>query len=306
MQNKMVKIIYFSVTDSDAKQIELSWGKFSAIFLSAFIILLILVSATIALFTDFYQNMEIASLSKLNGLLTTQLSDMGSKINQIETKIADLENEDDNLRIVANLPIIDSDTRDVGVGGFVEVNYEMPVVSEEISDRVLEFQHILDKMERRIELTKVSRDEIRVKLEENKTIMKHTPSIKPLINGQIRDKFGFRLHPIIEKIRHHDGVDIAAERGTEVFATAAGVVEKVVTNYKLNRGYGKYIIIDHGFGLKTKYGHLAKILVRKGQKVDRWKPIGLVGETGLATGPHLHYEVIRDGKQIDPVKFILN
>lgn len=303
---KKVKIIYFSVTDSDAKQLEITWGKFFALLVAAFFTLLLLVSATAALLTEFYQNMEIASLSKLNNLLKVQLSEMGGKIEQIEFQIKDLENEDDDLRIVANLPKIDTDTRDVGVGGFLPVNYNVPVAADELSEQVLEYQQILDKMERRFELTRASRDEIRAKLEENQKIWKHTPSIKPLLDGTIRDKFGLRLHPIIERVKRHTGVDISAERGTEVFATAAGVVEKAVTKYRLNKSYGKYVIIDHGDGVKTLYGHLAKVMVRKGEKVNRWKAIGLVGETGLATGPHLHYEVIKNGRQQDPMKFILD
>lgn len=306
MPHKRVKIIYFSEHDSDAKQLEFSWGKFTSLLFSAFIGLLILVAATLLLLTDFYQKMEIASLAKLNNMLKSQLADMNGKVVQIEAKIKELENDDDELRIIADLPKIDADTRDVGVGGFTLVNYEIPLVTDEVSQTVIEYRQLLAKLERRMELTEASRDEIRSKLEENKYIMKHTPSIKPIIDGTIKDKFGFRLHPIIDKIKAHTGVDIAAERGTEVLATAAGIVEKVNTEYKVNHGYGKYIIVDHGNGTKTLYGHLSKVLVREGEKIERWKPIGLVGETGLATGPHVHYEVITDGKQEDPVKYILN
>ncbi|MFQ5636465.1 MAG: M23 family metallopeptidase [bacterium] len=302
---KKVKIIYFSFTDSDAKQLELSWGKFLTLVVSVFFLLLFLVSTTVALFTDFYQNLEIASLSKLNNLLKTQLGEMGTKIQNIDSQIKDLESKDDDLRIVANLPKIDPDTRDVGVGGFQPVSYS-PSASDDLSNQILDYQQILDKMERRFELTKASRDEIRLKLYENNKVVKHTPSIRPLLDGTIRDKFGLRLHPITEQLKRHTGVDISAERGTEVFSTAAGIVEKVVTKYKLNQSYGKYILIDHGYGSKTLYGHLSKIMVRKGERVDRWKAIGLVGDTGRATGPHLHYEVIKDGKYVDPMKYILN
>ncbi|MFQ5864429.1 MAG: peptidoglycan DD-metalloendopeptidase family protein [bacterium] len=306
MQNKKVKIIYFSTQDSVAKQVELSWGKFFSILLTTFVVLLFLAAISISLFTDFYQSMEIASLSKLNKLLKARLSDMVNQVTKIEARIEELEKEDDDLRIIASLPTIDSDTRDVGVGGFVEVNYNLPTVPNEIGEQVYQYQELIDKLERRVHLTVLSREEIRNKLEENKKIIKHTPSIRPLIGGLIRDKFGFRLHPLTERIQHHDGIDIAAERGTEVFATAAGVVEKVVTKYTLNKGYGKQVVINHGFDFKTRYGHLSKILVRKGQKVDRWTPIGLVGDTGLATGPHLHYEVIQEGKETDPLRYILN
>ncbi|MFQ5824036.1 MAG: peptidoglycan DD-metalloendopeptidase family protein [bacterium] len=306
MQNKRIKIIYFSMRDSKSKQIELSSSKFYSFLFTTFIGLLVLVAVSIALVTDFYQNLEIASLSKFNKFLETQIFDMGNKLTQFETQIKELENEDDDLRLIAALPKIDSDTRDVGMGGFLEINYNLSIASNEIEEQVYEYQHLLDQLERRIELTKLSREEIKERLDENQKLFKHTPSIRPLIGGRIRDKFGFRLHPLTERIQHHDGIDIAAEKGTEVFATAAGVVEKVVTKYMLNRGYGKQVLINHGFGFKTRYGHLEKILVRKGQKVDRFTPLGLVGDTGLATGPHLHYEVIQEGKKRDPLGYIMN
>lgn len=306
MQNKKVKIIYFSLKDSTSREFELTWRKFFSLLFTTFVVLLFVVSGSLAFFTDFYQNLEISSLSKTNRHLKSQLIDMDNKLARIEDRVQELEIEDDNLRIVADLPKIDDDTRDVGVGGIIPVNYELPMVPRGLAEQVTEYQDLLDKMERRLELTKHSREQIRAKLEQDKLVMKHTPSIRPLMGGRIKDKFGFRLHPLLEKVRHHKGIDIAAERGTEVFATAAGRVEKVVTNYKTNRGWGKYVIIDHGIGIKTLYGHLSKVMVQEGQMIDRWKPIGLVGETGLATGPHLHYEVRKNGKHIDPEEYILN
>jgi len=303
MQYKKVKIIYFSASDSNAKQLELSSGKFISLLFTAFLLLLIIVSVTLAFFTNFYQEIELASLSKLNTVLKEQLLDMSGKVSQIESRIHELEKQDDQLRIIADLPRIDSDYRDVGVGGIMSVNY--PMAPDELSADIFEHQRLLDKLERRIELTQTSRDEIKGKLDENQKILKHTPSIRPLIDGVIKDKFGLRLHPIIDKIQNHKGIDISAERGTEVLASAAGVVKRVVTD-NIHRGYGKHIIVDHGRGIQTLYGHLSKVMVKEGEKIDRWKPIGLVGDTGLATGPHLHYEVIIDGDQQDPIKFILN
>ncbi|RMF58254.1 MAG: M23 family metallopeptidase [Calditrichaeota bacterium] len=306
MNDKKVKIIYFSQTDSSAKQLELSWSSFFKILSATFVLLLAFVAVSLALLTNFYQNVEIASLSKLNDHLESQLALMGGKLTTIESRLHELEKEDDDLRLIADLPKIDEDTRSVGVGGVMAVNYELSGAPKEVTDKIYAYHQLLDEMERRIQLTEVSRDEIRNKLEENKRMIEHTPSIRPLVDGRINDRFGFRLHPVIEKIKKHTGVDIAAERGTEVFASAAGVVERVVTKYKVNRGYGKYVVIDHGYGIKTLYGHLSKVLVRRGQKVDRWMPIGLVGDTGLATGPHLHYEVIHNGRPEDPLKYILD
>jgi len=306
MQDKKVKIIYFSLGNSRLREIEFTWRSFFSGMFGIFVALLILASATMAFFTDFYQNLEISSLSKTNTRLQSKLLTMGNKIDKIEKFVADVEKEDDHLRIVADLPRIDEDTRNVGVGGVLDVNYELPVGSSTIAEQIFDYEETLSKMERRLELTQHSRNEISTKLEENKRVMKHTPSIRPLVGGRISDKFGYRLHPILDKIRRHPGIDIAAERGTEVYATAAGTVEKIVTKYQKNKSWGKYVLIDHGFGYKTLYGHLSKILVRKGQKIDRWNPVGLVGSTGLATGPHLHYEVRRGGTPLDPQSYILN
>ncbi len=303
---KKVKIIYFSLDGSNAKQLELTWGRFLTLLFASFMTLLFLVAVALALLTDFYHDLQIASLSKLNTLLKVQMQEMGVKIQQIDQKIKELEQEDDDLRVVANLPKIDVDTRDVGIGGFRPVNFTVNAEPDEISEQVLAYRQLLDKLERRFELTAASREAVRDRLEQNEKKLKHLPSIRPLIDGKLRDKFGKRLHPILEKVIHHNGVDISAQTGTQVFATAAGVVKKVVTDYKLNRGLGKYVVIDHGYGIMTKYGHMAKILVRQGQRIDRWDPIGLVGETGLATGPHLHYEVVVDGKPQDPLKYIFN
>lgn len=306
MQNKKVKIIYFSLRDSQAKEVELTWTRFYSLIASIVVVLFFLMAGSIALFTDFYHSLEISSLSKLNEHLETQIDDLGQKIVHFESKIKELEQNDDDLRLIADLPKIDSDFRHVGVGGGVKpASFDMAFASNDLSERVFDYRDDLETMERRVELMLNSQDEIRQKLQLDQEIMKHTPSIRPVIDGTVRDKFGKRLHPLLNKIRHHNGVDFAAERGTEVYATAAGVVEKVVVN-KINHGFGKYVVINHGFGLKTLYGHLSKVLVRQGQKIDRWKPIGLVGSTGLSTGPHLHYEVHKDDRPIDPMTYILN
>ncbi|MCG8605702.1 M23 family metallopeptidase [bacterium] len=307
MQSKKVKIICFSVNGSHAKEFELSWSRLYSLAAGLFLVLLTIVALTVGVFTDFYHNIENASLSKLNTILQSQLTQMGSKVSHIQAKIDVLETNDDRLRLIADLPEIDSDTRKVGVGGYLdEVSYTAPLNGSPIIEKLDDYQKILDKVERQVDLTKASQEEISNKLVENQKIVKHLPSIRPTIDGTIKDAFGFRRHPILDKIKHHPGIDISSPRGTEVFATAAGVVEKVVTKYKINKSWGKYVIINHGSGLKTLYGHLSKVLVKKGQKVDRWKPVGLVGETGMATGPHLHYEVIKDGKRENPLKFILN
>ena len=127
-----------------------------------------------------------------------------------------------------------------------------------------------------------------------------------MCGGRISDKFGYRLDPFIQKIKHHDGVDISAPRGTEVYASADGIVERAKNNYKPNHGYGKEVIINHGNGIKTRYAHLDKINVKPGQRVNRWDIIGWVGNTGRSTGPHLHYEVMANGQHKDPQLYMID
>jgi murein DD-endopeptidase MepM/ murein hydrolase activator NlpD len=270
MQDKKIKIIYFSLRDSESKALELSQRNF------------------------------VAMLSVL------ELGAMGKRLRTIEARVVGLEREDDDLRIIANLPKVDSDAREVGIGGNEDNALSAAYSDQRISSKVSSYQSVLEEMERRVDLTLASRTAIREKLEENREMMKHIPSIRPLLGGRLNDRYGMRFHPIISRLQRHEGVDIAAPQGTEVFAAAAGVVTKSVTKYQRNRSYGKHIIIDHGYGLSTLYGHLSRILVREGQKIDRWTPIGLVGETGRATGPHLHYEVRKGGQPQDPMSYILD
>lgn len=128
--------------------------------------------------------------------------------------------------------------------------------------------------------------------------------ISPIKGGVVGSEFGPRVHPTINKIRNHLGIDIPAQKGTKVYAVEDGTVQKIVTTYKLNRGYGKFIILTHQGNLLTRYAHLGEILVKKGQKVKKGTLIGLVGETGLATRPLLHFEVLKDMKKVDPENYI--
>lgn len=133
-------------------------------------------------------------------------------------------------------------------------------------------------------------------------ITENIPNGSPLdLNGLVRisDYFGSREDPITGKRRYHYGIDFSGYKGTDIYSTADGVVEKV--SYSI--GYGKHIVINHGNGIKTKYAHLNKYNVRKGQIVLKGECIGELGNTGRSTGPHLHYEVVINNVKIDPLKF---
>jgi murein DD-endopeptidase MepM/ murein hydrolase activator NlpD len=165
---------------------------------------------------------------------------------------------------------------------------------------------LITQLEEHLSKTQELQKTIIAKFEIRRKQLEHIPSIKPLLSGRITDFFGKRVDPFVSRVRHHQGLDIGAPRGTEVFAPANGRVEFVKTTYRRNTGYGRAVVINHGYGVKTLYGHLSEIKVKAGQKIERWDILGLVGETGRATGPHLHYEVWVDGQARDPLRFILN
>lgn len=134
------------------------------------------------------------------------------------------------------------------------------------------------------------------------------PSIKPVRSDKLSKSvgllsgFGYRVHPVFKVLRMHSGIDFTAPKGTAIQATGDGVVIKA----DFKSGYGRCVIIKHGYGYETLYAHMDKILVKKGQKVKRGQPIGKVGSSGISTAPHCHYEVHFHGKPVNPIAFVLD
>ena len=166
-----------------------------------------------------------------------------------------------------------------------------------------------DKLERQLVLQSLSLDTIQ-SLAENMTEMHASlPAIKPIQEDKLRRSiramsgFGMRIHPILKVRKMHTGMDFAAPRGTAIQVTGDGVVEAVK---KKAGGYGRHVIINHGFGYKTLYGHMQDIEVKVGQKVTRGQRIGTVGNTGTSTAPHLHYEVHYKGKKVNPIHYVID
>ena len=134
------------------------------------------------------------------------------------------------------------------------------------------------------------------------------PSVQPIDNPELSklvSGFGKRINPFHKGNYHHPGIDFAAARGTSVIATAKGIVVDIKNGSSLQAGYGNYIEIDHGNGLITRYAHLDNVSVRMGQRVSKGIVIGTVGMSGGAVAPHVHYEIIRKGKQVDPIPYLM-
>jgi len=307
MLAERVRFMYLSRDGSEIKQISLTWRKFVLFVVLVVILIGGVTTGTLSLVTHFYQNYRIAYLENDREHLQNELIKIKGKILNLSNQLSEIEKSSDELRNVANLQPIDEDVRQVGVGytaysEALSMNYSVDHVHRKVS----EVKFDLEKLERAVRLEKSSMREIAARLNELNNKRSHLPSIKPILGGPIISKFGYRIDPFTQKNTFHKGIDIAMPKGTKILATADGIVSYVRNTYSPHKGFGKYVIIDHGYGLKTRYAHCSNILVKPGQKVKRWQPIAEVGMTGRAEGYHLHYEVIVNGKQQNPEDFILD
>lgn len=164
----------------------------------------------------------------------------------------------------------------------------------------------LNLLNNRIKAQNDSYNQIGELIKNKAEILSHTPAIQPVANkdlNRIASGFGYRIDPVYKTVKMHAGLDFAAPQGTPIYATANGVI--AIAGNKGN-GYGNHVVINHGYGYQTLYGHMVKVKGTPGQKVSRGEVIGWVGSTGKSTGPHCHYEVHKNGNKIDPVYFFYN
>jgi murein DD-endopeptidase MepM/ murein hydrolase activator NlpD len=241
----------------------------------------------------FLDSPKESMLRQENEEMRSQLGSLNEKLNLVQARLEEIHEKDNVLyRSILNEKEIPEDTWKGGVGGsekFTEMTVEE---LNETSRRVEELTY-------KLELQSKSLDKLMTSSEKMKERMKRIPSIRPVAGG-IVSGFGNRIHPI-NKVRHvHTGIDFMAKSGTPVVATADG--EVVISGIKGN-GYGIHVDINHGYGYVTKYAHLSKVSVSVGQKVKRGDVIGYTGNTGLSKGPHLHYEIEKNGQKINPIDF---
>ena len=162
------------------------------------------------------------------------------------------------------------------------------------------------KLKARIEAQKKSYKELTNLVENKELLLAATPAIQPVSNqdlNRIASGYGYRIDPVYKTIKLHAGLDFAAPQGTPIYATADGTVK--VSGFS-DGGYGNHVVINHGYGYETLYGHMVRIKVRNGTRVKRGEVVGYVGNTGKSTGPHCHYEVRKNGQKLDPVYFFYN
>ncbi len=230
-----------------------------------------------------------------------ELKQIREEIKHANRVLEIIQSRDENLyREILHAEPFPEEYRKMGVGGSDKYSYLEDLSNGEL---LKEVAMGIDKLQRKLYAQSISFSELHKLAKRKEEILSHIPAIQPIRNSDLSKAvggYGWRIDPVYRVRKFHSGLDFTCPRGTEVYATGNGVIE-VVEN-KL-WGYGKSIVINHGYGYKTRYAHLSKINVKEGQKVKRGELIGNVGSTGKSTGPHLHYEVIVKGEKVNPIAY---
>tara|TARA_B110000037_G_scaffold213293_1_gene267576 strand:- start:18902 stop:19873 length:972 start_codon:yes stop_codon:yes gene_type:complete len=253
------------------------------------------------LFSSVFVSANEQSLERENAELNKQIKEINEELLLIAAVVEDLEKRDNEIyRVVFNAEPFPEQMRELGTGGSEE--YE-EIKGFNHSERIIENKKLIKALEKRIYAQSISYDEVIKLAREKEQMLASIPAIQPLSNEdltRISSGYGWRIDPIYKTKKMHWGLDFTAETGTNVYSTGNGVVKEIEEK---RWGYGNCIIIDHGFGYQSRYAHLSGFKVKKGDRVVRGQLIGLVGSSGKSTAPHLHYEIEKNGKKIDPVHF---
>jgi len=284
---------YFYYSEEECRYVEVR-RSYAAFLGQAALVLLLAVFLTVG-FMHFYGSKVIKDAQQQQ--LEAEVAHLSAKLNHAMALLEKLVESDNSLRRMVNLPVISAEEKALGTGGMRAQIHETNTAASLISIS----SQMIDRLMRQVELQSASYADILSKYEENQKLFAAIPAIKP-IDGLRTSGFGMRFHPIYRIMKFHSGQDFHAPIGTPVYATGAGVVESI----QYNAGYGNCVIIDHGFGLKTLYAHLSKVLVKSGQVVKRGDKIALSGNSGISDAPHLHYEVIKDGVKVNPMSYIFD
>lgn len=252
------------------------------------------------IFLQFFETPITKRLKRENEQLLSQYNLMSKDMEKISKALEDIQMRDDNIyRVIFEADPIPSSVRLAGFGG---ANRYTKLESMDNSELIVSVAKKLDILSKQVYVQSKSYDEV-VKMALGKEkMLASIPSIQPVSNKDLKrtaSGWGMRMHPIYRIPRFHYGMDFTAPTGTDVFATGNGIVKEVGRE----SGYGNTVVIDHGYGFETMYGHLYKTNVKVGQVIKRGDVIGFVGSTGASTSPHLHYEVMKNGQKVNPQNY---
>ena len=290
--------------EGTSKSVSISTTVLKLVLGVATVVVAFLLAGTFGIIT---RSVDVANSQRLeheNRALSEELAQLNQHVGSLSDTLAVISRRDEQVRLVAGLDPLSPEVRRAGVGGPEGAWAERERLLTEggaTGREALRVRVNLDGLIRRANLVSSSFREAADSLSAHMQRMAATPSIMPT-EGFLTSNFAqIRYHPILHYDRPHEGIDITAPYGTPIIAPAGGKVTKV----GWENGYGLTVEIDHGYGITTRYAHQSRTAVVVGEQVKRGDRLGYVGSTGLSTGPHLHYEVIVDGRHTDPLKFIM-
>lgn len=303
----MAKIKYYYDTETcKYERVRTSTGDIILNTLGIFSLTLAMAVGLLLLYSNYFESPKELLLRNEVNEMEYYYEGLREEVDKLKKILAAMEHRDDNIyRVVLGAEPIEKAVREAGIGGsdrYAEIKNKS-IIHE---DFIIQLHEAVDKLRRQVYVESKSQDEI-VQLAENKEkLFAAIPAIQPVANKELialASGFGMRIHPVYKVKKLHTGVDFAAAIGTPIYATADGTVDEVQVSFS---GYGKMLEIDHGFGYRTRYAHMHGFTVKKGQRVKRGELIGFVGDTGLSTAPHLHYEVMINRGQVNPVHYFFN
>lgn len=256
---------------------------------------------TIILAFKYLNSPKEKQLRRENEVISLQYELLNNRMTEVAEVLDDIQERDNNIyRTIFEAEPIPATIRKAGFGG---VDRYKELQGYNNSDLMIETSKRMDRISKQLYIQSKSFDEV-VKLVKGKAqLLASIPAIQPIANEDLRHQpsgFGWRTHPIYKTPEFHPGMDFAAPQGTEIRATGDATVERADATAQ---GYGNHVVLNHGYGYKTLYGHMLKFVVRPGQKIKRGQLIGYVGSTGLSTAPHVHYEVMKGGEKMNPINY---
>jgi len=296
-------LLILSGDNDRIRQLELSRDLIRLTVAGCLIVLSLLSSLSVGFFSQGNSHLKAERLAQQNALLEGELETIRIRMSVLQGSLTRLSSQDAHFRLLAGLDPVDKDVLEAGIGGPGTATLRTnPLYHLDEGQARLTFSaaYDLNAMIRRAQILASSWREASDTLSLHIERIASTPSIQPT-RGYVSSTFSrSRWHPILERSRPHEGLDISAPKGTPILAAAKGTVLFVGTQ----GDYGRMVEIDHGHGYVTRYAHASRTLVRSGQRVERGEKIAEVGDTGLAIGPHLHYEVLLNGRAQNPANFI--
>ena len=300
------------IIDDQGKPIRESRFSKSIIWVMAFALTVIVTAAGLGVFQ--FQRLQhvldgkhqlqnkLSEQSSLIDRQNKQLQLFAEDINELKASLVSLNDFEQKIRIMANLEHKEGQADLFAIGGSMPDDLETDIEHYENHDALIKQMHEqADQIEQAADIQKASFDTLLDSLNGKRNILAATPSLRPT-TGWISSKFGYRVSPFTGKREMHKGLDIANREKTPIIAPADGKVIYAKQKWLI----GNMITIDHGYGMVTRYGHLHSIEVKKGDHIKRGQLIGLMGNTGRSTGPHLHYELKLNGVPVDPMKYIFD